>query len=221
MGRGEEDFINWLYFEASEQEKTLAYKVEKFGMLFEDMLFKPGTSSYELTKVQVKDQAGNWFCAGMDLPEELEYFDYSAYYFKVEELPDCDAYYDNAEKLLCVSPESLSSDSTVLHEMIHLHECLINELPLYFHDMLCWALYKDLKEKTPKLDEIITRHAHILTGSSLYAEGGLHDVLFLLKSFDLDIREGYPLGTVFSYGKDDEFKEYSYIMDDDKKSQNR
>jgi hypothetical protein len=60
------------------------------------------------------------------------------------------------------------------------------------------------------LDEIITSHAHMLTGSSLYARGGLHDILFLLKSFDLDIRMGYSLGTVFAYGRSDEFKDYSY-----------
>lgn len=50
------------------------------------MLFKPGTYSYELTKVNTKDQDGNWFCAGRELPEELESFDHSAFYYKVEEL---------------------------------------------------------------------------------------------------------------------------------------
>ena len=94
--------------------------------------------------------------------------------------------------------------------MIHLHEAVINDLPMYFHDMLYWALYKELKVKILQLDEIITQHAHILTGSTLYSAGGLHDILFLLKSFDLDIRQGYPLGTVFAYGKEDEFRKYSY-----------
>ena len=60
----------------------------------------------------------------------------------------------------------------------------------------------------------ITGHAHLLTGSTIYSSGGLHDILFLLKSFDLDIRMGYPLGTVFSYGREEEFKEYSYKNDD-------
>jgi len=219
MSRSEQEFMNWYWNEASEQEKELMEKVESFGILFWDMLFKPGTCSYELTKVNTKDQGGNWFCAGMELPEELEDFDYSSFYYKVEELSDCDAYYNNAEKLICVSPELLSSDSTIMHEMIHLHEAVINDLPMYFHDMLYWALYKELKEKIPQLDEIITQHAHILTGSTLYSAGGLHDILFLLKSFDLDIRQGYPLGTVFSYGKDDEFKGYSYEANDNQTAQ--
>ena len=43
-------------------------------------------------------------------------------------------------------------------------------------------------------------------------KGGLHDILFLLKSFDLDIRKRYPLGTVFSYGRQNEFQHYIYLL---------
>ena len=35
-------------------------------------LFKSGTCSYKLTKVNAKDPDGNWFCVGMELPEEFE-----------------------------------------------------------------------------------------------------------------------------------------------------
>lgn len=70
-------------------------------------LFKSGTCSYKLTKVNAKDPDGNWFCVGMELPEEFENYDYSSFYYKVEELVDCDAYYNNTEKMRCVSPELL------------------------------------------------------------------------------------------------------------------
>ena len=70
-------------------------------------LFKSGTCSYKLTKVNAKDPDGNWFCVGMELPEEFENYDYSSFYYKVEELVDCDAYYNNTEKMRCVSPEQL------------------------------------------------------------------------------------------------------------------
>ena len=119
------------------------------------------------------------------------------------------ASYDAETNTITVEPDA--DDSTILHEMIHLHEFLINDQPMYFHDMLYWALYRDLKDKIPKLDEIITGHAHLLTESSLFNQGGLHDILFLLKSFDLDIRMGYPLGTVFGYGRIDDFKGYDYV----------
>ena len=70
-------------------------------------LFKSGTCSYKLTKVNSKDPDGNWFCVGMELPEEFENYDYSSFYYKVEELVDYDAYYNNTEKMRCVSPEQL------------------------------------------------------------------------------------------------------------------
>ena len=66
-------------------------------------LFKSGTCSYKLTKVNAKDPDGNWFCVGMELPEEFENFDYSSFYYKVEELIDCDAYYNNTENEMCFS----------------------------------------------------------------------------------------------------------------------
>ena len=47
--------------------------------------------------------------------------------------------------------------------------------------------------------------------ADLYARGGLHDVLYLLKGFDLDIRREYPLGTVFCYERSDMFKDLKYL----------
>ena len=94
--------------------------------------------------------------------------------------------------------------------MIHLYESFINELSWSRHDMLVWALFQDLREKIPALDEIVNHHSHQLTQANLESAGGNHDLLFLLKSFDLDIRMDYPLGTVFAYGRQDLFKGYSY-----------
>ena len=77
--------------------------------------------------------------------------------------------------------------------------------------MLFWTLERQVGKRIPRLDEILENHAHALNQHILYADGGKHDVLFLLKSLDLDMRMGYPLGTVFGYGRSDEFKGYSYL----------
>lgn len=198
------DFIEW-YHNASEDEKYLIEKVEEYGFnFFDDMLFRSGSCSSELTKLTITDKDGNVYEEEMAVPDELKFLDYTTnFLFKVEELDDCIAYYDHEEKTLCVSPEALRNGTTILHEMIHLHEHVINDLPLYFHDTLYWALYKKLKNQIPKLDEIINEHAHIWNGSKIYELGGLHDTLFLLKSLDLDIRNGFKLGTVFAYGRED------------------
>lgn len=198
----EKAFFLWYNNEATLEERTLFDRVDSFGYLFEDMLFRPGTSSYELTKYKLVDD-GQEVITSDSMPSQLEYFSYSQFRYKVEQPDDCIGYFSAQDLLLCVSPAA--KDSTVLHEMIHLHEHVINELPMYWHDTFFWAIYSNLRSKIPNLDSIITEHAHVLNEAFLYEEGGLHDILFLLKSFDIDSRMGYSLGTVFSYGRTDIF----------------
>ena len=206
-------FMNWYHNQATPEEKQLLEKVYSFGEMFEDMLFQQGTSTYELIQCKSKAMNSNeWIDDEVSLPEVLDYFSYAFFHFKVDKLEDSDGVFNHIEQSITISTEKLGNDSVILHELIHLHEFVINELPIYFHDMVYWALYKDLRTKISELDEIITGHAHLLTGSSLYSAGGLHDILFLLKSFDLDIRMGYSLGTVFAYGREDDFKGYSYLQ---------
>ena len=178
------------------------------------MLFGPDSSTYELIKCQSKPQGSDvWIDDEVDLPDQLAYFSYTFFLYKIAEQNGSYGYFDPSEQLICVVPEKVEDDVVILHEMIHLHEYVLNDLPLYYHDMVYWALYKDLRNKIPDLDCIITEHAHALNENELYRTGGLHDILFLLKSFDLDIRKGFPLGTVFGYGRVDEFKDYKYKDD--------
>ncbi len=207
-------FPEWHEKIATPEEKRLYEKVYDFDSFFSDMLFQQESNTYKLIRCQSKQPGENvWEDDEIDLPDELSCFSYAFFHFKVEPLSNCGGYFDRQSQTLCIPPESLEDDKTILHELIHLHESVVNELPLYYHDMICWALYKDLKNKIPQLDEIVSDHAHLLTGASIYSNGGLHDILFLLKSFDLDIRKGYPLGTVFAYGRDKEFKDYSYVAE--------
>lgn len=208
----ENQFIEWFWSDKpSDDERKLVNLVSEYEDYFQDMLFKPGTSTYELIQCKSKQEGSEeWFDDEIGIPDELTYFSTTSLKYRVEELSDLLGYYNREEHLLCVSPEGLNNKITVPHEMIHVYESLINELPLYFHDMVYWALYKDLKTKIEDLDDIISNHAHILTGSTIYSQGGLHDILFLLKSFDLDIRFNYPLGSVFGYGRTDDFQGYGY-----------
>ncbi len=200
-------YMDWYFNKASEQEKKLVDRIGDLGELFEDMLFDPDTNPYSLIRCQsmVKER-NEWIVDEAQRPNELEYFSYTFFHYKVEPLDYCGGFFDRSRQLLCVPPGALEDDVTILHEMIHLHESVINDLPMFYHDMLYWALYQDLRTKIDGLDGAINDHAHILTGQQLYRNGGLHDILFLLKSFDLDIRKGYPMGTVFGYGRVDEFK---------------
>lgn len=205
-------YMDWVQDGGNAQEQALLYRMCDLGPLFEDMLFERGTTSYDLIKCQSATLGTeDWVDDEVSRPPELEYFTYFWFHPRVEELEDgLYGYFSGSEQEICISSKCLNDEHTLLHEMIHLHEFVINEQPMYFHDMLYWALYRDVRKRIPKLDEIIDGHAHMLTGSTLFADGGLHDILFLLKSFDLDMKKGCPLGTVFGYGRDNEFKSYRY-----------
>ena len=204
-------YMNWYRSKATPEEKRLVDKVRELGALFEDMLFAPDTSTYELIRCQSKLEDNDiWVDDEIDLPDQLACFSYTFFLFKIEKQKRSYGFFDSSEQLLCIIPEKAEDDIVILHEMIHLHEFVLNDLPLYFHDMVNWALYKDLRNKILNLDDIITDHAHALNGNELYKTGGVHDILFLLKSFDLDIKKGFPLGTVFGYGRADDFKDCNY-----------
>lgn len=208
-------FWYWGEDTATDEEKRLFDRICEFGEYFEDMVFEEGTKSYELIKCKAKlPGSDEWVDDTVPLPDELTCFSYTFFHYSIQPLKK--GYYgvfNTRSQTLTVSSEP--TDSTILHEMIHMHEFVINELPMFYHDTLYWALYRDLKDKIPNLDDIISDHAHLLIGKSLYFTGGLHDVLFLLKSFDLDIKMKCPLGTVFSYDRDEELKGYSYIDEKD------
>lgn len=207
------DYFTWYNFEATNDDRALVDRVYAFEQYFKDMMFSPGTPAGELIKVNTKSpDDDDWLEADLDIPEHLANAPYEFFKFIVSQPEDdCDGYFDGQNQVLCVSPDHLKDDSTVLHEMIHLHEFVVNEHLMFYHDTLLWSLYSDLKHTIPELDTIINEHAHILNEDSLYASGGVHDILFLLKSFDLDIKMGYPLGSVFAYGRADAFQKYNYI----------
>jgi len=206
------DYVTWYNFEATKEDRALVDRVYAFEEYFKDMMFAPGTPVGELIKVNAKSpDADEWSEEDMDLPDELVSAPYNRFKFIVAQPDfDCGGYFDEQARELCVTPDNQNDDASILHEMIHLHEFVVNQQFMFYHDTLLWSLYSDLKSKIPELDTIINEHAHILNESTLYASGGLHDILFLLKSFDLDIKKGYPLGTVFAYGRADDFKDYTY-----------
>ncbi len=192
------DFFTWYNSEASQDDKALTDKIFSYVPLFDDMLFRPGSITYDFTSCSIN---GSDMILHYDLPEEIECFDIEYYRFKVMDIGSGTlGRYDQDSKTIYINPDQLDNDSTILHEMIHLYELYINELPIFYHDILCIALYKDLSSKITNLDKLITEHANILNQYDLGNVGGIHDVLFYLKSLSLDITINYPLNTIIGYG---------------------
>ena len=202
-------FMDWYWSEATEEQKRLHDRYMLFDeTLFGDMVFAEGSASRKL--IEIKSKAVNsdsWLDDVMTLPDELEYYNSNWFKTQISDLEEhAMGQFDPVNQIITISPKAVDSDSVLLHEMIHAHEFVVNEMPMYFHDMILWALYTDLKCKIDGLDDAISQHAHFLNEWDIARFGGCHDILFLLKSFDLDIRQGYTLGTVFGYSGIDDFK---------------
>jgi len=209
MNKDSNWFIDWYWHQATEEEKKLYDRFCDFcDNDFNDMVFGEDSETRSLIKCQSKsNDSDEWQDDYISLPDELEYFSPTWFHTEIKDLED-DAVgqYNYETQTISIAPNYVNDDSHLLHEMIHLYEHVINELPMYFHDMLVMSLYMRLRDKIMGLDEAIMEHSHLLVGWSIARYGGVHDVLFLLKSFDLDIKHGYELGTVFGYGRTDDFK---------------
>jgi len=186
MNRSTEHWFEF-YATASDEERGLYEKVESFGKYFRDMLFSEDDDEM-----------------AMGIPEELEYMDYTWFRYIVEPMEGKDGYYNPTEQILAISSAIEDNTAIILHEMIHLHEDMVNELPLFYHDILYWRLYTKLREKIDNLEELIHDNTFLYENQDRFRDGGLHDIVFLLKSFDLDLIMGYKLGTVYGYGKQDD-----------------
>ncbi len=199
--------------------RNLCDHLYELNNYFDDMRFCPGTITGAFCECKTMGTDG---CSTIDqipLPPEFDVFsplwlNYHIMTPEEDERLNCEGYYSWEENELGVPRRNLNNDVVLLHELIHVHERLVNAFPIYYHDTLYWALYSDLKKKIPRIDEMITGHAHVLIGQSIEREGGAHGVLFLLKSLDLDIRMGWKLGTVFNFGYEDLFSGNTYLCDD-------
>ena len=124
---------------------------------------------------------------------------------------------DHHNRTVTVDLEHEDDDVVLLHEMIHAFLGLYNReedfinpagdkvfvcVYPFIRDALLLCLYNDLSKKIKDLDARILAHANIHNGVAIANEGGSHDILFFLKSLDLDLRCGYELGTVCGYDRD-------------------
>ena len=192
----DKDFFIW-YGTASESEKELSATVAKYEeKYFREMIFKPDSIISDFIKIEYEDSNDY-----QDVPEKLRGITNYRYY--IEDLNgDCIGMVNAKDRTMTIAPEYASDKVTILHEMIHIYINIINEFYCFFHDILFLCLYNELKSKISDLDQRILSHSHAFRSEDITRKGGEHGILFFLKSLDLDLRCGYKLGTVCSYGRD-------------------
>lgn len=157
---------------------------------FEDMLLKEGSLLNGIVKA-ILDYTDGIFL-GID---KLRFYivdndNYSGCFYRNEPKIEIDRRY-------------ATDKSVILHELIHFYEYqLEQELEPFIRELLAIELYNKLLPQISDLRERIFRHCELYSYAETFKENGNHGVLFFLKSLDLDMRCGYPLGTVCGYGRD-------------------
>lgn len=205
MHKNDYEVFQWLN-QMSSEERALLDKVEGFGEVFSDMLFRPHTITGDALLVTVND--GDVVYDDSRLLD-FNSFSYTDFDYKVDTLTDCAGYYRPDEHLLCIDAGYADDAQVILHEMIHLHENWLHEQwgSYLYMDTLLFKLYIHLRERIPSLDAIVDWYTHLYRQESWAIEGGVHSVLFVLKSLDIDIRMGWEFGTTASYESVDTIKQ--------------
>ena len=186
-------------------DEELYTKIMEYEELFDDMCFMPNSIIHDFTTYSIEDDEGGFEEVTNEYYFELSNQKWRVYVDTISEEGTL-GFSNDFERKIVIDHKHKDDKSVILHEMIHAHEAILNRLlSSYYCEILLICLYKKLKDKIPDLYDRIVNFANVEIGSYISLKGGEHGILFLLKSFDLDLRCGYKLGTVCGY-KQDQFE---------------
>jgi len=209
-----------MLYKATALDERASELSEKY---FDDMSLKKGSIVENFFLLKYEDGHTEY-----DLSYEMSNtVNANNYQYVVGTLENAAGETNHTKHTITIAPEYIHDDVILLHEIIHVFEGLYSLRDPYenhfgdqvepcvypfIRDALLICLYNDLKTKIPDLDSRIIAHANIYSGVEIANQGGNHDILFYLKSLDLDLRLGYPLGTICGYGRD-EYKAKNMTME--------
>ena len=188
---------------ASVDEKELLEKIFEYeNTYFDDIRFEPDSITGDFFAVEYQDDSRNWHKSYSDPPFCI---DLTTAAVKISKIKRSAGRYHQKEHIIYIHPGYKEDKQVILHEMIHAYENLLmsDNRGCILRDILFFTLYKNLKVKIKKIDNLIQNHAHIYRQHDIIEAGGFHGILFYLKSLDLDLRLGLKLGTVCGYGRDE------------------
>ena len=195
---------------ATKQDKELYYTILDFEEeYFPEMTFKADSIISKFLEYEIVEDDGSFTKTYEEILSSIKYMNYRFYIKDIENYPYGQAIgqINSEERTLIIAPEFSTDKGTILHEMIHVYvDNINNNFHMFYHDIFTLCLYNDLKSKVPELDNRILSHTHVILGQKITMQGGSHDILFFLKSLDLDLRCGYKLGTICAYGRDEYIK---------------
>lgn len=185
----------------SKENRKLLEVVHEYEALFADMCLEAGSAVHDFVAYEIETDTGRFMEASDDHYLDLDSQQWRFYVRNLRDQETLGITFQNERKVV-ISRAHKNDLPVILHEMIHAHETILRQYAPFYHDILLLCLYRELENKIPNLYERIIHHTHELFGLEIMRNGGSHDMLFFLKSLDLDINMGYPLGTVCGYGRD-------------------
>jgi hypothetical protein len=199
MRRKSRDFKGLSEWEktASQQEKDLkATALEYDKLYFDDFNFEPGSIT------------GNAYIPGpisKEYPDIIRAKKYECtptviqdFRFHILDRPGID-WGGTCEKWdIYINSSCINRPEVLLHEMIHAR---IQTFPDAFKEIITVCLYDKLKKDIGRKFKLsfLTGFFNESINDSEFPEFLLHGPLFLLKSFDLDLRLGFSQYTVYGY----------------------
>jgi len=136
-----QEYHEW-FENKTEKEEDLELFILLQEDLFSDMLFEKGsiTGDYML-----RDGKHLIFETGLSIDEQY-------FRFIVEDIEKYDAFTDVNSRKIVVDKKHIKNKPTILHEMIHAHEFILEKRKPLLKEIVLLELYKDLK---PKLNQKI------------------------------------------------------------------
>lgn len=151
--------------------------------LFEDMTLSDSWASEYVDMTELDDSDGF----------------YKQIVVRVDDMPDVAGCYSTETDEITISPDYCSDLVTLAHELVHMWVHRLRGFSMGYYEMVLVHLWDELKSRQPDVIKgafgLLECHRH----SELENSGGEHGLLFLLKSYDIDMRMGWPLGRTFGY----------------------
>jgi hypothetical protein len=201
-------YFEWENNEATDTETGISINMGLNELkYFEDMTFREDSITHDFICEQFQNkETGELHEMGIDLERILD-LSIRTYRVKVSKLRSCIGQCDYRKRIIKIHSDHADHQELLLHEMIHAYVEQLKNDKDYTHrwlretlrDLLTFCLYKKLTPLIANLDDLILEHTHVMTQKAISEVGGAHGLLFLLKSFDLDLRLEIPLGSIRGY----------------------
>ena len=189
----------WYDQQATSDEKEIYNLIWQHRQFFDDLTLQKGSSTFSIFE-------------DYDKPDLQPFFHNLIVRVAEFKNPNLLASYNSRDHIITVSPKVKTEEYCILHEMIHMFDKTYDGLS-GLRDAVRWRLYYSLRNKISGLDQAIldfTKARSLMSINRCPENRDLfrqkHDTLFLLKSFDLDMKMGYQFGTVLGYGYAEKFK---------------